>query len=428
VEQLWPSLNTPDWHIGPRTRRQLLAGGALALGAAATAELAGWTGLLRTGSAPAAAVPRCVSLGANGVINPGSSQDYRSCRAFLRETRTRWVRIWADWPSLQPEGDLAPDRGSGAWRLPELDRQIAQANADGVKVILTAYRFPTWANGTDALGPLADVLHRLEDRVPRPSDVGQRKDLRFKLPPDVGPGSAWARWIQFLIARYRTRIAALELVNEPNAQVWPLQGPSLTGDPYDQGPLTSPRVVAQMFQTAQSIAAAHPHAPLLIGPATSDTSADSRLAIPFDKFTRALLDELDRIGFEPGPGFAWAHHNYTDVEHDEGARAAGVRQLLTGRWTGWPHADPSTPAILIPEGGARLSKIASIYSAPGEDEIRAIQAKLIRRNWSRMAGQPGVAMLGQYLFYSDPTFDCGLCDADGAKRPAYAAWGALPSA
>jgi hypothetical protein len=37
-------------------------------------------------------------------------------------------------------------------------------------------------------------------------------------------------------------------------------------------------------------------------------------------------------------------------------------------------------------------------------------------------------MLGQYLFYSDPTFDCGLCDTDGTRRPAYRAWAGLPSA
>jgi hypothetical protein len=177
-----------------------------------------------------------------------------------------------------------------------------------------------------------------------------------------------------------------------------------------------------MFQTAQSIAGAHQPAPLLIGPATSDTATDSRLSVPYDVFTRGLLDELDRIGFQPGRGFAWAHHNYTDVEHDEGSRAATVRDLLTGRWAGWPHTRAAHPTILIPEGGARLSRIASIWSTSDEDETRALQAKLIQRNWRRMTAQSGIAMLGQYLFYSDPTFDCGLCDTDGAKRPAYTAW------
>jgi hypothetical protein len=377
--------------MGLVTRRQLLKGGAAALGAAG---LAGGSRLAWPDRGAASSVRRCVSLGANGVINPGSTQDYRSCREFLLDTGTRWVRIWADWPSLQPEAEQAPDRGSGAWRLRQLDDQIAQARSDGIGVILTAYRFPTWSNGT---GGESDAF----------------QDRRFKLPADVGLGSDWARWIEFLVERYGESIAALEPINEPNQQVWPLYSPA--------GDLTIHRVVAQMFQTAQTIAAAHRPAPLLLGPTTSDTTARSPQSVPFHTFTRALLDELDRIGFQPGRRFAWAHHNYSDVERDQGTRAAHLRELLRGRWAGWPSADPSNPAILIPEGGARLTKIAGAHP-------EQLQAKLIQRNWSRMSKQPGIAMLGQYLFYSDPKFDCGLCDTDGTKRPAYRAWGGLPSA
>jgi hypothetical protein len=402
------------------TRRRLLKTGAVALGAAGLAELAGWERLI--GGRPAASAPvrRCVSLGANGVINPGSTQDYRSCRAFLRETGTRWVRIWADWPSLQPEASGAPDAGSGAWRVRELDAQLALARSDGVRVILTAYRFPTWANGTAELTGPADASHGSEDRVPRLGDLSSRKDLRFKLPTDVGPGSAWARFVEFLLSRYGRAIAALDLVNEPNAQVWPLHGPSPSADPYARGPLSAHRTVAQMFATAQGIARRLRSPVRLIGPSTSDTSDDSRLAVPFDEFTRALLGELDRSGFEPDRGFAWSHHNYTDVEHDRTQTSVeAVIDLLRGRW--------SEPALLVPEGGARLTKIASVYGTLDPGELRTLQAELIGRNWNRMTRVRGLAMLGQYLFYSDPTFDCGLCEVDGTRRPAYATWGALPS-
>lgn len=378
-----------DRHDGRWTRRQLLLRcGGLALTGLGAAELAGRGGRHVTPAPPpgpaAVAPPRCVTLGADGVINPGSSQDYRNCRAFLLDTGTRWVRLWADWPSLQPEADRAPDAGSGAWRVRELDRQIAQANADGVKLILTSYRFPTWANG--ALGGVKDPL--------------------LKLPPDLTPASPWANWIGFFVKRYGRSIAALEVVNEPNEQVWPLTGVH--------------KAVAQMFQTAQAITTANGSTPLLLGPATSDTR---QAGIPYDTFTKNLLDELDRIGFLPGRNFAWSHHNYTDVEQDEAHGVKTTRELLTNRWAGWPHADASDPVILIPEGGARLSKLATIYRT---SETRALQAKLINRNWERMAKQPGVGMLGQYLFYSDPHFDCGLCDPDGAKRPAFGAWAALP--
>jgi hypothetical protein len=37
----------------------------------------------------------------------------------------------------------------------------------------------------------------------------------------------------------------------------------------------------------------------------------------------------------------------------------------------------------------------------------------------------------QYLFHTDPRYDSGLCETaeqGGARRPAFAAWRALPSA
>jgi hypothetical protein len=371
-----------DWHSARLTRRQVLKGGALALTAAGAASLARPSRLSRHVVAGPPAPARCVTLGANGVINPGSSQDYRNCRAFLHETRTRWVRIWADWPSLQPEANRSPDAGGGAWRLTELDKQLAAANTDGVKVILTSYRFPGWAGGS------ADM---------------------FKLPADLGPGSAWGGWVDFLINRYGGgRIAGLELVNEPNSQVWPVA--------------SAHQAVAQMFQTAQSIAATHRRPPVLMGPGTSDTTRSSPSSEPHHDFTGRLLDELDRVGFVAGPGFAWTHHNYSDVENDRDTGAQLTRQLLTGRWAGWPHSDVADPTILIPEGGARLNKIAELY---GVADPRALQATLVRRNRERMAKHPWATMLGQYLFYSDPNFDCGLCEVDGTKRPAFAAWAGL---
>jgi hypothetical protein len=147
--------------------------------------------------------------------------------------------------------------------------------------------------------------------------------------------------------------------------------------------------------------------------------------VPHNTFTQLLLDELDRIGFVPGAGFAWTHHNYTDVELDRDTGAWLTRELLAGRWAGWPHADPANPVILIPEGGARLNKIAELY---GDAPPRALQAQLVRRNWERMSRRHWAAMLGQYLFYSDPNFDCGLCEIDGTKRPAFATWAALRTA
>jgi len=64
---------------------------------------------------------------------------------------------------------------------------------------------------------------------------------------------------------------------------------------------------------------------------------------------------------------------------------------------------------------------------------RAKQADLIQRAWDRMASTAdgaGIAVMSNYLWYTDPNFDSGLADtfaSGGAIRPAYTTWRGLPS-
>jgi hypothetical protein len=394
----------------------------------------------------ASTLRRCVSLGASGVISPGGSQDYSRNSAFLAGTGTRWTRLWADWPSLQPEAALAPDKGSGATRLAALDRQIKQANAEGVSVMLTVWRFPRWANGTATLTPSQDAAYQLQDRISQGADPGSRKALEFKLPADLAPASAYGAFLDFLVRRYNSgnasrpaTIAALEVVNEPNLQVWPQQGPSTTTNPYGSGVFTAQLATAQMFVTAQAVNARYGNRVLLLGPATADRTGDSRLASAYSTFTRALVQRLTAIAFKATSTFAWSVHNYTDVEYDQGAgsslgrttnRAADVRRLIAGAWAGWPSSSAANPGIAITEGGARLVKLASVYGLSDPAALRSKQASLLKANWDRMylgSDGAGVGMLSWYLFYTDVNFDDGLCEVDGTKRPAYSTWGTLPS-
>jgi hypothetical protein len=151
----------------------------------------------------------------------------------------------------------------------------------------------------------------------------------------------------------------------------------------------------------------------------------------------------------PGAKFAWSHHNYTDVTYDQGAgstfptaatdttrltnRAADTRRRLVGRWAGWPAADAKNPQILLTEGGVTLPNIGARWGIADPAAQRAKQAELLQRNWNRMVGTTegaGIAMLAQYLWYTDPNYDDGLCEtfeSGGATRPAYKTWKAMPS-
>jgi hypothetical protein len=182
---------------------------------------------------------RMVVSGPSGTINPGGSHDYRSAsnRLLFSDTRTRRARLWADWPTLEPvSGQL--DRT----RLATLDAQIARAKRDGLKVMLTLYRFPTWANGTDQL-TAEQLAATMPDRKTATDPQAKAKSLMFRYPDDVSPTSVFARFLTTLASRYsannRSRpnldaiVDFIEVGNEPNSMWWPQQAPS--ADPANPG-------------------------------------------------------------------------------------------------------------------------------------------------------------------------------------------------
>jgi len=424
-----------------RRRELLVRGGALAAVAAGAGGLAAATrDEPRRPPAPPPArrrLRKLIDIGPGGVIDPGSAQDLRAAGnlGYYADTNTGWIRMWADWPSLQPDPGFSlgdPD-SPGAGRLRALDEQIALARANGIRVILMPYRFPPWANGTAELAARVDspeeIAFRREERMSerewsRYVHAGRdarrhsprRRTLEYLLPDDpYGPVSAWAGFFAFLYDRYDGQVDAFELVNEPNLQLWPQPGIE--------------RPIARLLQTAQEISARRGHSTLMLAPSISDDDARSnRLYTRYDEFLPALLDELAAIGYRPHPRQAWSHHNYTDVERRRTRTGTQlIRGLLAGRWTG--YAEPGAPTVFVTEGGARLSRMPALY--PEEDPRRA-QAKCVRDAWALHAAEDGagtgVAMLAQYLLYADPTFDCGLLDPypSRVKRPAYAAWKAFP--
>jgi hypothetical protein len=303
--------------------------------------------------------------------------------------------MWADWPSLQPDGRFAIDdpASPGYANLMALDAQIRQACADGLYVLLLPYRHPLWANGTASLvrDSDAEISFMYADRmsaaawskyvangrnpaVYKPS----RRALEYKV-PDEGYrlDGAWSKFFDFLMRRYHwgqrasgRYVGGFELVNEPNLQLWPQRAPSLTADPFAaSGALRVPGQVAQMLATAQAVSARVRHSTGLLAPSSSDSEIVGR----------------------------------TDVS--------------------------GAPNVWITEGGARPSKLKTLY--PGEDPLAA-QARCLQVSWDLLGAAAGsgagVSMMAQYLLYADPNWDTGLLEAapSTVKRPAYATWKAFP--
>jgi hypothetical protein len=338
---------------------------------------------------------RMVVLGPSGTINPGGSHDYRNAsnRLFFSDTRTRWARFWADWATLD------------AARLAALDAQIARAKRDGLQVILTLYRFPTWANGTGALTP-EQLAATMSDRKTANDPETKAKSLLLRYPDDVSETSVFGRFLTTLVSRYSRNNARrpvldavvdfIEVCNEPNYMWWPQQAPSADpANPYATSTITIADVVARMFVTAQRITARYGGEPMLCGPGTADTTDGGRLRTAYHSFTERLLPALTAAGFVAGPRFAWSHHNYTDVTYDMGPgstfpgaatdptrltnRAADTRRRLVGRWAGWPAADAANPQILLTEGGVTLPNIAARWGITDRAAQLAKQSELVQR-------------------------------------------------
>jgi polysaccharide biosynthesis protein PslG len=101
--------------------------------------------------------------------------------AAVRDLGVRWVRLSAQWSILEP---AAPGEYDRRW-LAHVDRAVRLTRRAGLRTVLTVYDAPVWASGSAAMN------------VPRhPAD--------------------FARFMRFLAARYRGRVRAYEIWNEPN--------------------------------------------------------------------------------------------------------------------------------------------------------------------------------------------------------------------
>jgi hypothetical protein len=412
------------------TRRAFVQRSAAASVLAATA---GWP----SGAQAAAGLRKCVAM--DSLNHGGDVEDLRVNGNLekLLALGTRWVRIWVRWDKAQlyppafvpmtaldgPLNDaVVCGSGCGFGYIQSIDEQIALARAVGLNVILTTWFFPRWAN--DTADKPADWAR--EDRGSATTPLDRLKPLEWRIPAgQLGTTGHYGRWLAWLMDRYESygRGLMLEIVNEPNGQLWPQQGPSSTADPYGPGESIVGAHIAEMIATAHALSAERGHRIQLAAPALSDRARPGdRLFTPLETAVPETLAALAGLGFPPAPSFVWTHHNYWDIEHDLPAptRAGLVRELLRGGWRG--RGGPDDPRVWLTEGGARLGS--------GEVSDLQRQAELVAASWTRMSAAEGIDLFSNYLMYADPVANSGLCDdivTGGVPRPVWGVFQGFPS-
>jgi hypothetical protein len=413
------------------TRRRLLVRGGAIAGAAAFGSLAVAREANRSG--PVVPVPprgaerplKGLALGGFGPLrSPHDPHDYLEWgnREYVRASRTDVIRMQVSWRFLQPQAppsreaswvQLDREHGNGALR--RLDRQIAAANRDGVRVILGLYHsYPEWSNGTTP-------------GLPEPV-TGKPSDARFPL--DLSPQGPWSWFVEYLCDRYggpsRPHIWGLEICNEPNLLCWPQADAAAA--------------VVAMAATAARAVRGRPYPALLMLPATSDFPDEDviengvTVATGWPAFTAAVLEGLRGLDTRSGALPAWSHHNYRDAKSADGRsdRARQVIDQLAQR--SWP----GDRRLYLTEGGVDLGRLGPTHcpelDLPSADEGRAArelcQARLIQENFAAMS-IPEVALWTQYKLNderSDVTTSSGLRRdfvdgvGPGEARPAWHVW------
>jgi hypothetical protein len=394
---------------------------------------------------------KCVAMGTfDNPSSPGSPYAdlrYPGAQGLFTDSRTGWVRLFAEWNYWEPGAISDTTSPSYLNQQAATDANIIIARTLGLRVILCTRSFPTFANGstTDefvfpsaenlaADSPYAAWIHYLMDRY-HPVN-------RFILPTlGAAPGTdPHYRWIDFF-----------EVVNEPNSECHPAD--------------VAPARTAAMFSTAHGVAnylnvnkrqydlSTGPRPLRLLGPGTSDSSRSDADHAPYDTFTADLLAELGANSFPLTSAiFGWSHHNYTDVANQmplspatsadptDGNRAQLVRSLLTGIWAGYPSQSVADPHIYLTEGGYHRAT-----GTPTTDAAQdAIQASSLAQAISALTGNTGpgepgdgIELFTNLFFDTNSFFDSGLCRQASdplypsgpgkgtRRRPAYFVWTSL---
>jgi hypothetical protein len=177
-------------------------------------------------AAPAAAEPaRCtarpVVIGVNGQATTDGDR--------VRAAQLGWIRLSVRWSAVNPS--------PGVWQFADLDREVAAARARGIELLALLSHSPEWAGG----GPHGTVP-----------------------PTDLEP---WHEFVQRLARRYRGRIAAYEIWNEPDVSDLG------QGIGWDRDLDSEPRYAELLHASATAIRTEAPGT-LIVAPALSSASAE----------------------------------------------------------------------------------------------------------------------------------------------------------
>lgn len=335
--------------------------------------------MLTLAVAPASAEPKYLGLQVHPLWSTESQSDMEREVALLAEAGVNVARADVGWSSLQSGGPGRWDR----WYVDRIDRFVAAAQARGIKVVATLTETPCWASSAPP---------RLKQGC---AGEWWERGVQDYAPKDP---AAYGRAARFLTARYGTRLAAIEIWNEPD----------LSYEFLGTGRRKAARYAAIVRATYPRAKAGNARVPVLAG-----ALAGSNVA---------FLEKLQAAGIE---GFydGISLHPYSDGRPPDSTSAptrlefgAGIRSIRAAQ-----RRDGDVKPLWLTEFGFTACNLAACASL-------AEQADLLSRTLLALRDFPYVRGAIVYQLRdttNDPSSwenNFGLLREDFTRRPAFAAF------
>jgi len=318
----------------------------------------------------------------------------------LRELGVGWVKTQVSWKVYQPEPQRFDD-----FLFDELDRFIAEAGENDLKVIIGVAKAPEWSRSTTELdGP--------------PIDNAQFQEF-----------------MATLASRYQGRVAAYELWNEPNLQrEW-------------NGKQLSASGLVELIRAGANGVRSADHQAVIISAAPATTGINDGLVAIDDRqylqqmVAAGVVDVVDAIGAHP---YGWANPPDSSV-HDETPMTSShnnhpsfyFKDTLTDYRRILDEAGYSQVPIWVTEFGwgsydglGREPPEGLNYMAEVSEPQQAIYT---RRAFALAQEMPGVGPLILWNLNFGPTLGTEFVESaysllrpDGTWRPLYVALAEVP--
>jgi hypothetical protein len=273
------------------------------------------------------------------------------------------VRVEVPWSALQPtgSGQLEPRT------LAYTDRLVSDAAADGIRVIMMVDSTPCWASSAPAA-----LLRRCV--------AGRPEQAAYSWP--ASDPSSYASLVGTLVARYGTKLAALEVWNEPDQ----------SNEHYFAGPHKATRYAALLRAAYAAVKGANRGVPVLAGSLVGSNGA----------FLRALYAAGIKGHYD---GLSVHFYNLTIAS----LRSIHEVQVANG---------DRTPLWLAEFGWSSCWPRQRIQQEQGCVTART-QASDLADSLREMARMPYVAAAAVYKLQDSPGESFGVLSTTGARKPSF---------